>query len=100
MAAIADWRLYLAGVSTRRVDKLVRTLGVEGISKSEVSRLAATLDAWKRRFEAAPWRTSILTSCSTPWWSRCARAGASATWPRCTPWVSTNTAAGRAWGWT
>jgi len=42
MAAIAD--AYLAGVSTRRVDKLVRTLGIEGISRSEVSRLAASLD--------------------------------------------------------
>lgn len=42
VAAIAD--AYLAGVSTRRVDKLVRTLGIEGISKSEVSRLAASLD--------------------------------------------------------
>ena len=31
-AVIAD--AYLAGVSTRRVDKLVRTLGIEGISKS------------------------------------------------------------------
>jgi len=42
VAAIAD--AYLAGVSTRRVDKLVRTLGIEGISKSEVSRLVASLD--------------------------------------------------------
>ena len=31
-AVIAD--MYLAGVSTRRVDKLVRTLGIEGISKT------------------------------------------------------------------
>jgi putative transposase len=31
MTAIAD--AYLAGVSTRRVDKLVRTLGIEGILK-------------------------------------------------------------------
>jgi putative transposase len=31
VAAIAD--AYLAGVSTRRVDKLVRTLGIEGILK-------------------------------------------------------------------
>lgn len=31
---------YLAGVPTRRVDKLVKTLGIEGISKSQVSRMA------------------------------------------------------------
>ena len=52
VAAIAD--AYLAGVSTRRVDKLVRTLGVEGISKSEVSRLAATLDELVEAFRSRP----------------------------------------------
>lgn len=36
VSVIAD--AYLAGVSTRRVDKLVRQLGVEGMSKSQVSR--------------------------------------------------------------
>ena len=30
---------YVAGVSTRRVDDLVRSLGIAGISKSEVSRM-------------------------------------------------------------
>jgi transposase-like protein len=52
MAAIAD--AYLAGVSTRRVDKLVRTLGIEGISKSEVSRLAASLDELVEAFRSRP----------------------------------------------
>ena len=36
---------YVAGVSTRRVDDLVRSLGIGGISKSEVSRMCASLDA-------------------------------------------------------
>ena len=36
---------YVAGVSTRRVDDLVRALGIEGISRSEVSRICAGLDA-------------------------------------------------------
>ncbi len=37
---------YLHGVSTRKVDDLVRALGAEsGISKSEVSRICADLDA-------------------------------------------------------
>ena len=35
----------MLGVSTRRVDDLVRTLGIEGISRSEVSRICAALDA-------------------------------------------------------
>jgi putative transposase len=37
---------YVHGVSTRKVDDLVRALGIEaGISKSEVSRICAELDA-------------------------------------------------------
>jgi putative transposase len=36
---------YVLGVSTRRVDDLVRTLGIAGISRSEVSRICAALDA-------------------------------------------------------
>jgi len=35
---------YLLGVSTRRVDKLVNTLGVKSLSRSQVSRMAAQLD--------------------------------------------------------
>jgi transposase-like protein len=36
---------YVLGVSTRRVDDLVQSLGITGISKSEVSRICAALDA-------------------------------------------------------
>ena len=35
---------YLLGVSTRRMDKLVQTLGITSLSKSQVSRMAADLD--------------------------------------------------------
>jgi putative transposase len=35
---------YVEGVSTRRVDDLVKAMGIEGMSKSEVSRLAQELD--------------------------------------------------------
>lgn len=52
VAAVAD--AYLAGVSTRRVDKLVRTLGIEGISKSTVSRLAASLDEIVEAYRSRP----------------------------------------------
>jgi transposase-like protein len=41
---------YVQGVSTRKVDALVRTLGLEGISKSEVSRLCAELDRSVKAF--------------------------------------------------
>ncbi|MBA3450256.1 MAG: IS256 family transposase, partial [Chloroflexia bacterium] len=47
---------YVGGVSTRRVDDLVKALGLEGISKSQVSRLCAELDA-----EVACFRTRPLT---------------------------------------
>lgn len=47
---------YVGGVSTRRVDGLVKSLGLEGISKSQVSRLCAALDAEVERF-----RTRSLT---------------------------------------
>ena len=36
---------YVEGVSTRRVDDLVKALGCEGISKSQVSRICQELDS-------------------------------------------------------
>jgi transposase-like protein len=41
---------YVHGMSTRRVDDLVKSLGMAGISKSQVSRLCAELDAEIERF--------------------------------------------------
>ncbi len=41
-AVIAE--AYVQGVSTRKVEALVQALGIAGISKSEVSRLCASLD--------------------------------------------------------
>ena len=52
VSVIAD--CYLAGVSTRRVDKLVKTLGMEGISKSQVSRMAKSLDEVVESFRNRP----------------------------------------------
>ena len=45
---------YVGGMSTRRVDDLVRALSIEGISKSEVSRICAALDAEVRAFRSRP----------------------------------------------
>src|SRR5689334_18233204 len=45
---------YLAGVSTRRMDKLVKTLGIDGLSKSQVSRMAADLDEQVDAFRHRP----------------------------------------------
>jgi len=52
VSVIAD--AYLAGVSTRRVEKLVAQLGVERISKSQVSRLAQSLDQIVEDFRTRP----------------------------------------------
>lgn len=41
---------YVPGVSTRKVDALVRALGMEGISKSEVSRLYGELERVVKAF--------------------------------------------------
>jgi len=43
VAVVAE--AYVQGVSTRKVEALVQTLGIAGISKSEVRRLCAALDA-------------------------------------------------------
>lgn len=52
VAVIAE--CYVKGVSTRRVDGLVRTLGIEGISKSAVSEMAKSLDEEVAAFRARP----------------------------------------------
>jgi putative transposase len=52
VAVIAD--CYLAGVSTRRVDKLVKAMGIEGISRSQVSRMAKSLDEVVESFRSRP----------------------------------------------
>ena len=52
VSVIAD--CYLAGVSTRRVEKLVQQLGIEHMSKSQVSRLAKGLDAIVEDFRTRP----------------------------------------------
>jgi putative transposase len=54
---------YVHGTSTRKVDDLVKALGVEaGISKSEVSRICAELDA-----EVAAFRSRSLAHTSFPY---------------------------------
>jgi transposase-like protein len=45
---------YVRGVSTRRVDGLVRTLGIEHISKSRVSEMAKELDEKVEAFRNRP----------------------------------------------
>jgi transposase-like protein len=52
VAVVAE--CYVRGVSTRRVDGLVKTLGIEGMSKSQVSELATSLDEMVESFRNRP----------------------------------------------
>jgi len=45
---------YLLGVSTRRMDKLVQSLGITGLSRSQVSVMAKDLDAQVDGFRTRP----------------------------------------------
>lgn len=52
ITVVAD--CYLAGVSTRRMDKLVKQLGINSLSKSQVSRMATDLDEQVDAFRHRP----------------------------------------------
>ena len=45
---------YVQGVSTRRVDTLVQSMGIEGLSKSQVSEMARSLDGAVEDFRNRP----------------------------------------------
>jgi putative transposase len=45
---------YLLGVSTRRMDKLVQSLGITGLSRSQVSEMSKDLDAQVAAFRTRP----------------------------------------------
>lgn len=52
VAVVAE--AYLLGVSTRKVEKLVHQLGIESLSKSQVSELAKSLDAQVEALRSRP----------------------------------------------
>jgi transposase-like protein len=52
VAVVAE--CYVRGVSTRRVEGLVKTLGIEHLSKSSVSEMAKVLDEEVRAFRSRP----------------------------------------------
>ncbi len=61
VAVIAE--AYVQGVSTRKVEALVQALGISGISRSEVSRMAASLDE-----QVAAFRTRRLDAAYPYMW--------------------------------
>lgn len=52
VAVVAE--AYVQGVSTRKVEALVQSLGIAGLSKSEVSRLCSVLDEQAEIFRTRP----------------------------------------------
>ena len=58
---------YVNGVSTRKVDRLVEQLGIQGMSKDRVSRMCRELDEHVEQFRAAArWKAPTPTCGSTP----------------------------------
>ena len=72
VAVVAE--AYVNGVSTRKVDRLVEQLGVQGMGKDRVSALCRGLASRSRFSEADRSRATIPTSGSTPSTSRFALA--------------------------
>ena len=77
---------YLLGVITRRMEKLVETLGISRLSKSQVSVIAKDLDAHAADFRTRPLDPGrTRSSRPTRWCSRFVRAAGSSTCMRCSP---------------
>ena len=54
LTAVIQEAYYIQGISTRSVDDLVKAMGMEGISKSEVSRLCGEIDERVNAFLGRP----------------------------------------------
>ena len=66
---------YVRGVSTRRVEGLVETLGIASLSKSQVSEMAKDLDEMVDDFRSRPLDRGPYSMCGpTPCSSKCVRA--------------------------
>jgi transposase-like protein len=66
---------YVEGVSTRRGDDLVKAMSIDGMSKSQVSELAKSLDAKVAEFRNRPLDAGPTPTCGwTPCSTRCERA--------------------------
>ncbi|MFE5702001.1 transposase [Rhodococcus koreensis] len=67
---------YLLGVSTRRMEKLVESLGIPSLSKSKVAVMADDLDAKVEAFRSRPWMPArAIRRRRRPWCSRSGRTG-------------------------
>jgi transposase-like protein len=85
---------YVAGVSTRKVDQVVESLGLR-VSKSEVSRICAGLDEQVEASEAGRSRAATRISSSTPRSRRSVMVAASCASAWSSPTACTSPGAGR-----
>ena len=58
---------YVEGMSTRRVNDLIKSLGCDGISKSQVSRICRDLDQVVETFLVRPRALARIPTCG---WTR------------------------------
>ncbi len=92
---------YVKGISTRKVDDLVRALGMDGISRSEVSRICKALDEDVKTFlhprdRGLPPLPVAGRHAST----RSGRVAGSSRWPPWWRWGSPRPVIAACWGWT
>src|SRR3954451_8357471 len=75
---------YLLGVSTRRMERLVESLGITRLSKSQVSEMAKDLDGQVADFRHRPLDAGPYTFLAADALVLKVREGAG--WSTCTPW--------------
>jgi hypothetical protein len=79
VAVVAE--CYVHGVSTSSVEELVQTFGIERLSKSQVSRMAASSTPRWPCSATDPWTPGRTRTCRWTRWPRtCARGDGSSTW--------------------
>ena len=77
---------YLLGVSTRRMEKLVETLGITRLSKSQVSVMARELDAHVEDFRTRPLDQGPYTFLAADALTMTVREGGRVGWSTLTSW--------------
>jgi putative transposase len=74
---------YLLGVSTRRMERLVESLSITALSKSQVSEMAKELDEAVEAFRTRPLDADRTRSLRLTRW--CSRSARRAAWWACIP---------------
>ena len=84
---------YVNGISTRKMERMVRELGLEGMDKSQVSRINRGLDGRVKAFLERPLEGSMLP------FPRFGKTARFKVLPWSLPWPSTRRVIGRSWAY-